>query len=153
MAPVASPTPQPERLARLGENRGELTRHEFDIWTYKGRAGEVLTLHMQADRPITEAIPFEERFAAGILDPVLTLIAPDGSLLALADDAPSRQGVLNGDSLIEAVYLPVDGEYRIEAQSLFDDLAGGYTLTIESRQVNGVHREPRGLARDLYQGQ
>lgn len=36
---------------------------------------------------------------------------------------------------LDAVYLPVDGEYRIEAGSMLDDLEGGYTLTLESRRV------------------
>jgi hypothetical protein len=122
-------------VARLGDNRGQLARHGFEVWTYEGQAGEVLTLHMQADNPLTVDLPFEERFAAGVMDPVLTVIGPDGSMRAFADDAPSRENWPSADSLIEAVYLPVDGQYRIEAQSLLDDAAGGYTLTIESRQV------------------
>jgi len=55
--------------------------------------------------------------------------------LALADDAPAQENWPTADSLIDAVYLPVDGPYRIEAQSFLDDTAGGYTLTIESRRL------------------
>jgi hypothetical protein len=144
--PLPTPTPQPTRTASLGDNRGELARHGFDVWIYDGRAGEVLTLRMQADNPIAEkwdclpcgvpAMAYEEKFAAGFLDTILTVTAPDGSLLALADDAPSQPDLPGSDSLIEAVYLPADGQYRIEAGSLLDDLSGGYTLTIESRQVD-----------------
>ena len=136
VTPAASPTPQPVRVAGLGENRGELTGHGFDAWTYDGQAGEVLSLHVQADKPVTEWVPYEERLAQGYLDPVLLVIAPDGRLLALADDTPSQQEWVSGDSLAEAVYLPVDGQYRFEVHSWFHDMPGGYTLTIESRRVD-----------------
>jgi WD40 repeat protein len=159
-APLPTPTPRPTRVARLGDNRGELARHDFEVWTYDGQAGEVLTLHMQADNPLTEMIPYEERFAAGVTDPVLMVTGPDGSLLAIADDAPTREDWPSGDTLIEAVYLPVDGQYRIEAQSLLDEAAGGYTLTIESRQVDidpavlqsyaGRYQAPWGDIRTVY---
>jgi hypothetical protein len=78
---------------------------------------------------------YEDKFPAGILDPFLIVTAPNGRLLALVDDGPSQEDWTSGDSLIEAVYLPVDGQYRIEAASVLDDLDGGYTLTIESRRV------------------
>jgi WD40 repeat protein/class 3 adenylate cyclase len=135
VTPAASPPPQATRMAVLGENRGELTRDGFDAWTYEGQAGELLSLHLQADTPLTGWMEFEEREAAGVLDSVLLVVAPDGRLLALADDTPSQQDWESGDSLIEAVYLPVDGVYRIEAHSMWDDIPGGYTLTIESRKV------------------
>ena len=132
-APLPTPTPHSTLRAALGENRGELARYEYDVWTYQGEAGEVLSLHMQADRPITGPINLEEEFAAGVMDTILMVFAPDGSLLAQADDVPGWEGQRT-DSLIEAVYLPVDGEYRIEAQSYADASAGGYTLTVESHR-------------------
>ncbi|MGD8625069.1 MAG: WD40 repeat domain-containing protein, partial [Anaerolineae bacterium] len=159
-APLPIRTPQPARPATLGENRSELERHEFDVWFYEGQAGETLTLHMQADKPVTEWIPIEDRFEAGVLDTVLSVIGPDGSLLAFSDDSPSQQAWTSGDSLIEAVYLPVDGQYRIEAQSFLDDLAGGYTLTIESRRVEvnqailqsyvGTYQNSAGSENNVY---
>ena len=132
-APLPTATPHPTLRAALGENRGELARYEYDVWTYQGEAGEVLSLHMQADRPVTGPINLEEEFAAGVMDTILIVFAPDGSLLAQADDVPGWEGQRT-DSLIEAVYLPVDGEYRIEAQSYADASAGGYTLTVESHR-------------------
>ena len=73
--------PNPSREAVLGENRGELARFDYDLWTYEGQAGEVLSLTMKADNPIDpkmECLPcgipimdYEEKFPAGILDPIL----------------------------------------------------------------------------------
>jgi hypothetical protein len=135
-------------MASLGDNRGELARHGSDAWIYMGQTGEVLTLDVKADHPMdikwtcracgTPAMAYEDKFPAGILDTFLTVIAPDGRLLALADDGPSREDWLSSDTLIEAVYLPVDGPYRIEVSSVLDDLAGGYSLTLESRRAVDV---------------
>ena len=111
---------------------------------------------MQADNPIEEKwaclpcgnpnMAYEDKFPAGILDTFLTVTAPDGSLLAFADDAPSQPDRPSSDTLVEAVYLPMDGPYRIEAQSLLDDLAGGYTLILESRQVTAADQGPHVVA-------
>ncbi len=122
------------KTAVLGENRGELTRNHFDVWTYEGKAGEVLQFQMIADNPLTDVtIPLAARYDAGMLDTLLFLIAPDGRLLAKASDDPAEDGTMQSDANIEAVVLPEDGIYRIEARSYLDDGAGGYTLRITSR--------------------
>ena len=135
--PAALPTP-PERvpkIATLGENRGEITRGNFDIWLYEGHAGDVLSIRMAADRPLTDpTIPLEARFDAGILDTRLYIIQPDGSLLQRIDDVITADLDHLSDAHLEAVKLPVDGVYRIEARSALDSQAGGYTLYIDQIQ-------------------
>jgi putative cell wall-binding protein len=81
--------------------------------TFDGRAGQDVRIRM-------DALPFEDR-----LDPVVTLIGPDGTPLASNDD--SAEGGL--DSLLLAT-LPVDGAYRIQASS-FDGSLGGFLLTLD----------------------
>lgn len=130
-APAAG---QMGHTAVLGDNRGVLTRHQFDVWTYDGKAGEVLQFQMLADRPLTDAtLPLAARAESGMLDTLLFLIAPDGTLLAKANDNPAGDGATDSDANIEAIVLPEDGTYRIEARSYLDDGAGGYTLRIASR--------------------
>ncbi len=120
--------------AVLGDNPGTLSRHQFDVWTYEGKAGEVLQFQMLADRPLTDAtLPLAARAESGMLDTLLFLIAPDGTLLAKANDDPAGDGATQSDANIEAIVLPEDGTYRIEARSYLDDGAGGYTLRITSR--------------------
>lgn len=122
------------KTAVLGENRGELTRNHFDVWTYEGTAGEVLQFQMIADAPLIDmTIPLAARYDAGMLDTLLFLLSPDGKLLAKVNDEPAEDGTVKSDANIEAVVLPEDGTYRIEARSYLDDGAGAYTLRITSR--------------------
>ncbi len=125
----------PERapmVAVLGENRGELARGDFDIWIYEGRAGEVITVHMVADRPLTDrTISLDERYEAGVLDTDLAIIGPDGKLMDFVNDETTVDLQRYSDARIIAVRLPEDGPYRIEARSALDDQAGPYTLIIE----------------------
>ncbi|MCA9936238.1 MAG: PQQ-binding-like beta-propeller repeat protein, partial [Anaerolineales bacterium] len=128
--------PRPTRVAQLGENRGELVANDFDVWTYDGKAGELLTLRMVADNPANDpTIPFDGRRAAGVLDPFLFVIAPDSTKLAMGDDDLTTDGTRLSDAFLNAVLLPEDGQYRIEARSFLDDGEGGYTLLIESGAV------------------
>lgn len=121
--------------AVLGQNRGELTPHRFDVWTYDGTAGEVLQFEMVADSPLADSnLPLAERNDAGLLDTLLFLIAPDGTLLTKANDGQSQVGAYQSDADIVAFMLPEDGMYRIEARSFLDEGAGNYTLHIRSRE-------------------
>lgn len=129
-----------EMLARFvgtavkGENRGELTRHHFDVWTYEGKAGEVLQFQVLADQPLTDVtIPLAARYDAGVLDTLLFVVAPDGSLIAFVNDDDRADGTFSSNANIEAVQLPEDGIYRIEVRSFLDETAGAYTLKIEPR--------------------
>jgi WD40 repeat protein len=135
-APVAileeSAPARPPKVARLGDNRGELPRHGFDVWTYEGKADEVLSIQMIADNPLTDqTLPVNERYEKGVMDTVLYVLRPDGTLLSKTDDDVAPDGTRSSDANILATMLPEDGVYRIEARSALDDHAGGYTLRIK----------------------
>ena len=152
----------PTHIAHPGENDGELARHTYDIWTYEGRANELLTLKMIADNPPTTRIAHADRVKNEALDTILILIAPDGSQLALADDGIAGNNASPFDALIENVRLPFSGEYRIEARSLWDVGSGGYTLHLDSREITVseellqtyvgeyIHQDLNGLLVTIY---
>jgi WD40 repeat protein len=120
---------RPIRAAQIGENRGEIALGDWDVWLYDGQAGEELTIRLIADNPANDT-PHDERIERGLLDTLLFIIAPDGSLLGSNDDTFDAEFATN--SLIEGLTLPVDGIYRIEARSAWELYAGEYTLVIES---------------------
>ena len=129
-----APPDRTPQVAVLGDNRGELERGNFDVWMYEGHAGEILSMKMIADKPLTDpTIPLESRYETGLLDTRLYVINPDGTILQRIDDEITPDLRQLPDAHFEAVKLPVDGQYRIEARSSLDDLAGGYTLHIEQR--------------------
>ncbi|MBK8906158.1 MAG: protein kinase [Anaerolineaceae bacterium] len=129
------PPEYPEYEAVVGENRGSLVRDQFDIWRYEGHAGEVLNLHMVADNPIQENIgSVFDWYDAGLLDPLLFIIAPDGSLLGRGDDSLTADGSILSDAQINGVVLPQDGVYQIQARSYLDGFEGAYSLFIESAE-------------------
>jgi WD40 repeat protein len=131
----ASPD-RPPRFAALGDNRGELTRGNFDVWLYEGQAGEIITLKMAADTPVDDlAMPLDARYDAGVLDAQLYIINPDGTILQRIDDEITTDLRRLSDAYFVAVKLPMDGQYRIEARSALDDHAGGYTLHSEQREA------------------
>ena len=138
--PTGTPSPtatsRPPQAARPGDNRGQLTPGSFDVWTYEGRANELLTIHLIADNPPSSPIPLSEQPGSNTLDTVLMLIAPDGSPLALMDDGLVTTGASPFDALLQNVRLPVSGLYRIEARSWWDVGAGGYTLRLESHAIS-----------------
>ncbi len=134
--PTLTVPDRPPQVATLGDNRGEIERGNFDVWLYNGHAGEVLTIQMIADSPMTDpTISLDDRYETGLLDTRLYIINPDGSILQRIDDELTRDLRQLPDANFEAVKLPVDGQYRIEARSSLDDLAGSYTLHIEQREA------------------
>ena len=60
---------------------------------------------------------------SGTLDPVLTLLAPDGQPVAFDDDAGGERS-----ALISGVQLPSDGVYGVQAWG--SGLPGTYELTL-----------------------
>ena len=82
----------------------------------------------------TALISLEDRFTMASLDTLLFLRNPDGTLLAKANDEPGAGGRLLTDANIEAIVLPVDGVYEIQARSYLDANAGDYVLRISSRE-------------------
>jgi hypothetical protein len=87
----------------------------FDVYVFDGRAGQVVTLGMNAQN--------------GTLDPVLFLLNPGGVQIAQNDDAASDtiNALINGFTLSE------DGRYIIIATHFggpFGVTAGDYNLTL-----------------------
>jgi hypothetical protein len=81
---------------------------------FEGHAGDVLTFTMTGE--------------SGTLDPALTLLKPDGDLLAFNDDASDPQ--LDVNAQVSRVSLPVDGLYIVEAGRY--EGAGRYNLVVVS---------------------
>ncbi len=127
-APIEPPTmsAEPRVAAPGGDNRGELSVGTADVWLYEGRAGEVLDLWLMADRPAGQADQ-SQRAAFDLMDTLLVIRAPDGSLLAANDDIGATT-----DSLLRGVTLPEDGTYRIEARTWGNQTGGWYTLVLET---------------------
>ncbi|MDZ4763567.1 MAG: hypothetical protein SGI73_03375 [Chloroflexota bacterium] len=119
--PTATPIPRAE--AQIGSQTGTLEIGGGDVWTYAANAGDGLTIRVSADHPANDA---PDR--TGLLDTVVRVFAPDGSLLSEADDiAPDSLT----DSEIRDLRLPTDGVYRIEVGA-WGVGSGGYTLTLET---------------------
>jgi WD40 repeat protein len=122
--PTATPTHVPP-AAQIGSHWGEVIVGDRDAWTYTGHAGDVLTIGTAADKPANGVSPDEGK-RRGLLDTILILRAPDGSIVAQSDDI--ADGIT--DSRIDQAALPVDGTYVIEIHSYGDSEGGGYTLSI-----------------------
>lgn len=92
------------------------------VYRYDGTAGEGLTITMHR--------------VDGTIDPLLRVIAPDGSIVAENDDGWSGQtppdGYVVQDSKIDIPALPATGTYTIIASRYRDD-AGDSTGTFELR--------------------
>lgn len=95
-----------------GESRTVMLSRQGFKWHFQGRAGDYLTITINAD---------------DLIDPQLWLFGPDGTLLAEDDDSG---GGLNPE--IFEVALPVDGAYTIRAQTA--DRPGLVTLNLSSSQ-------------------
>lgn len=77
---------------------GQITDDTFrTTWTFAGSAGDVVDVFMRA--------------TGGDLDPFVTLLAPDGTVLASADS-----GGEGNDAALFAVRLPVSGTYTVVAR-------------------------------------
>lgn len=131
-----SPTPVQAQPAQLGSNRGEITLGSYERWIYEGKAGEVLTITVLADHPGSGNDPYTF-VQKGLFDPLLVVIDPNGNWLATNDDrdgTPLPNGaVVDTDSELGNLVLPMNGEYEIDIQSAFGgQTAGKYTLVIES---------------------
>ncbi len=90
----------------------------FDLYSFEGLAGDVVTVTMNA-APATN------------LDTKLYLIGPNGALVAENDDAVVGE---NTDSLISNFSLPEGGQYIIIATHYGDQYGvttGAYTLSLE----------------------
>jgi pre-peptidase len=100
----------------------------FDVYVFEGRAGQVVTISLEA-------------LAGGTLDANLFLLSAAGVTLRNNDDAdPTQVSGVDGrtlDSLISGFILPADGQYLIVASrfgTLFGGTIGAYQLTIQTNQ-------------------
>jgi uncharacterized protein YfaP (DUF2135 family) len=88
---------------------------KFDVYVFDGRAGDVVTIGLQA--------------VSGILDTTLFLVDENGFQVAQNDDASPE----TTDSVISGYTLPEDGRYIIIAThfgTAYGVTAGDYTLTL-----------------------
>ncbi len=88
---------------------GVVTSQAGDVWQFSGQAGQVVTIWLRA--------------AESGLDAYLRLYDASFALVADNDDTD------NTDAALEAIRLPVDGVYLINADG-FEDSRGAYVLDI-----------------------
>jgi WD40 repeat protein/DNA-binding SARP family transcriptional activator len=130
-------TPLVLSVAHLGGNRGEVAIGDTQFWTYEGRAGEVLTIRVEADHPANwdtrrEGEPTPE---GGWFDTRLSVTSPDGTILLVGYYSNQHNDIdpgKNTNSQVEGLTLPVDGTYFILVSGNLLQTGGAYTLTIES---------------------
>jgi hypothetical protein len=126
------PTVPPTEAGQVlpGANRGQIPVGGAQLWSYFGRAGEIVTIRANAERPANGASEREQR-ERELLDTYLVVYAPDGTDLAMANDI--EPGALT-DSLIQDLALPASGRYAIEVRSWEDRTGGVYTLKLITEQ-------------------
>ncbi|HEX3051508.1 MAG TPA: hypothetical protein VHP83_12685, partial [Aggregatilineaceae bacterium] len=92
-------------------------------WTFEGRANQVVSVIVVT--------------TSGDLDPMVELIAPDGSTAATNDDLDS----LVRDAGFEAVALPATGTYTVRV-TRYGTTTGRYQLTLTPGYAHLARREP-----------
>lgn len=114
--PFPSPTVEPGGGAiTLGQTvSGELRiPGQDDLWTFEARAGDIVTITMNATTPG--------------LDSYLELAGPNGQVLLVDDDSGG-----NLNSRLANVVLPVDGTYTIHAHGYSYSSTGPYALSLSA---------------------
>ena len=136
------PTAQPEaRQATPGEQRGEITRGGVDRWLYDGRAGEMLSIRVIADEPLSPDFSgSHDDYVAALesgsrLEAFVAVFTPDGApwfdSYTIFDPLFDLDAFASGNARFEGVELPADGVYIFEVRG-FGYLSGGaYTLVLE----------------------
>ncbi|HLF82295.1 MAG TPA: WD40 repeat domain-containing protein, partial [Anaerolineales bacterium] len=145
--PVPTPLPRsPETVpaasekagtAVRGANLGSIPTGGGQVWDYAGTAGETLSIRAAAPGQADAVWSIVRRRELGLLDTTLTIYAPDGTVLAQAEDL--ENGVAT-DAYLASLTLPESGPYRIEVRSYRDESGGDYRLVLA---------EPRSLVFDL----
>ncbi|MEZ4589561.1 MAG: hypothetical protein R3D55_00230 [Chloroflexota bacterium] len=75
----------------------------------KGKLGNAQSF-MLADNPVDgNPVSIFDRNEAQLLDSLLIVLAPDGSLLSRGDDSAGENGAGHQDALVRAMVLPEDG--------------------------------------------
>ncbi|MBL8165773.1 MAG: TIR domain-containing protein [Anaerolineae bacterium] len=127
--PTVTPTltPLPEVLLSTAV-RGDLAVGGRDLYTFVGRAGDVITVNALADQPANGETDQVAQVEQGLLDINLTLFDANGFLVAENDNV--ADGLT--DALIAPLVLPADGVYTVQINNINNTEVGGpYTLLIE----------------------
>lgn len=94
---------------------GDLEAGEQDTWTFLGRANQRVSI-------VAERSP---RNQSTQLDPTISFIAPDASILASDEDSGPRR-----DAAILGIILPQDGLYAIQVRDQAGTGSGTYQVTL-----------------------
>jgi WD40 repeat protein/serine/threonine protein kinase len=122
-------TPVLAQTAHVGSNRGEIEAGSFRLWQFEGNAGDVVTISVEADAPVNDALEdFEAILEGGLLDVGVRLRRPSDLVLVENDDTETST-----NSRIDSFTLPEDGTYTIEVYAWPGPdftIIGGYTLNL-----------------------
>ena len=115
---------QPVGRVRPGLNIGRLSAGQFELWSYKGEANEVLTLEAMGDMPVPTGP-----------DTRLIVRGPDGQVLAFNDDGAFSDARPN--ARISSLVLPETGSYEIEVHAYPGYTNPAYQLLVEIESSGG----------------
>ncbi|MBS1791708.1 MAG: VCBS repeat-containing protein [Acidobacteria bacterium] len=116
ITPLTIPQTVNGSLAAAGDCRSVIDSGAYgDLYSFTAQAGQRVAISLSSTQ----------------FDAFLTLIAPDGSIIAINDDSNSS---VSTDSRIppgsDYFVLPLGGTYIVETSSFNDDEVGGYTLSL-----------------------
>ena len=112
-----------------GSVHGNLIPGGVDVYTYNGKAGDVITINLNADKPANSVTDETTQVEQSLLDTDLMLYAPDGTFLIESDDVADGQT----DSQIDGFTLPADGPYTIQVMNAATQkVGGGYTINVQT---------------------
>lgn len=104
----------------MGEITGQLTGSQPFAHTFRGQAGQTITISALATNPPSPN-----------LDLALAVYAPDGTQLGFDDDSGPQVGSGDRDAALIDLQLPADGEYRVEVSSYLN-ISGEFQLRIDT---------------------
>jgi hypothetical protein len=132
--PIGDVKPVAKGEATIGANLGGFDDGGANIWTYEGKAGEVLTLQAVAENPANNTDQ-ETRHKDRLLDTVLVVYDPHNKIIAYNDDIVDA--VLT-NSFLRYVELKTDGTYKIKVGNWYleagNETGGHFTLMVDSNK-------------------
>jgi hypothetical protein len=132
--PIGDVKPVAKGEAQVGANNGGFDEGGANIWTYEGKAGEILTLQAIADDPANNTDE-DTRHKNRLLDTVLVVYDPQNQVIAYNDDIVDA--VLT-NSFLRYVELKEDGTYKIKVANWYlesgNETGGHFTLMVDSHQ-------------------
>jgi WD40 repeat protein len=125
VTPTLTPLPEVQLDTAV---RGDLAVAGRDLYTFVGRAGDVITVSALADQPANGETDQVAQVERGLLDLYLTLFDANGFLVSENDNV--ADGLT--DALIGPLALPADGVYTVQINNINNaEVGGAYTLLIE----------------------